>query len=67
MRFTLPLACAGLAFLLSGCSSHRVVATAAQAPVIVSDTVRETLPNDYLRVSFLPLGVEATTLSRPGA
>jgi hypothetical protein len=68
MRCTLSLACAGLTLLASGCSAHHVnVSTAAQAPVIVSDSVREALPNDYLRVSFLPPGVEATTLSRPGA
>jgi hypothetical protein len=68
MRFTLSLACIGVALLASGCAAHRVsVATTAQAPVVVSDTVREQLPNDYLRVSFLPAGVEATTLSRPGA
>jgi hypothetical protein len=29
--------------------------------------VRESLPNDYLRVSFLPAGVSVTSLSRPGA
>jgi hypothetical protein len=67
MRFTLPLSCAGIVFLLSGCAAHRVAVTTAQAPVVVSDTVREAVPNDYLRVSFLPPGVEATTLSRPGA
>ena len=68
MRFTLSLACASVALLASGCAAHRVsIATTVPAPVVVSDTVREELPNDYLRVSFLPAGVEATTLSRPGA
>jgi hypothetical protein len=68
MRFTLSFACAGVALLASGCAAHRVsIATTVPAPVVVSDTVREELPNDYLRVSFLPAGVEATTLSRPGA
>jgi len=37
------------------------------APVVVSDKVRETLPNDYLRVTFVPAGVAVTTLSRPGS
>jgi hypothetical protein len=37
------------------------------APVVVSDTVRETLPNDYLRVTFVPAGVTITTLSQPGS
>jgi hypothetical protein len=68
MRFTLSLACASIVLLVSGCAAHHAsTATLAQAPVLVSDTVREALPNDYLRVSFLPAGVEATTLSRPGA
>lgn len=37
------------------------------APVVVSDSVRETLPNDYLRITFVPAGVTVTTLSRPGS
>lgn len=37
------------------------------APVVISDSVRETLPNDYLRVTFVPAGVTVTTLSRPGS
>jgi hypothetical protein len=36
-------------------------------PVVQAGAVRETLPNDYLRVSFLPAGVAVTSLSRPGA
>src|ERR1700761_4753367 len=67
MRFTIFLACAGMTLLASGCAVHRVNIATAPAPVVVSDTARETLPNDYLRVSFLPAGVQATTLSRPGA
>jgi hypothetical protein len=70
VRLSLPLACAGVIFLISGCAAHHVnVASAAvpAAPVVVSDTVREALPNDYLRVSFLPAGVAVTSLSRPGA
>jgi hypothetical protein len=67
MRFTL-LTCAGAALLASGCAAHRAgVAPESSAPVVVSDTARELLPNDYLRLSFLPAGVQATTLSRPGA
>jgi hypothetical protein len=71
MRLTLPLACASAVLLVSGCAGHRVnVATApalAVAPVVTVDSVREVLPNDYLRVSFLPAGVPVTSLSRPGA
>jgi hypothetical protein len=35
--------------------------------VVVAGSVREAPPNDYLRVSFLPAGVQVTSLSRPGA
>ncbi|HEX3106925.1 MAG TPA: hypothetical protein VHQ22_21010 [Terriglobales bacterium] len=37
------------------------------APVVVADSVRESLPGDYLRVSFLSAGTPVTSLSRPGA
>jgi hypothetical protein len=64
MRITLFL----LALLACGCGSHRVnVTPAVPAPVVASDTVREVLPGDYLRISFLPAGIVPTTLSRPGA
>lgn len=66
MRLRFCCVCASLVMLVSGCASHRVMKT-AQAPVVVNDTVREALPNDYLRVSFVPAGVKVTTLSRPGA
>ncbi len=39
----------------------------AAAPVVVSDSDREALPNDYLRIVFVPAGVSVTTLSRPGS
>lgn len=53
---------------LCGCAAHRPMQPmVAQAPVVVSGTVREALPNDYMRVSFLPAGVKVTSLSRPGA
>lgn len=66
MRLRFCCVCASFVMLVSGCASHRVMKT-AQAPVVVNDTVREALPNDYLRVSFVPAGVKVTTLSRPGA
>jgi hypothetical protein len=57
--------------VLSGCAVHRAAKLAtpggAAAPVVVAETVREAAPNDYLRISFLPAGVEPTSLSRPGA
>jgi len=68
MRFTLPLVCTGAALLACGCAAHRVgVAPSVLPPVVVADTVRETQPGDYLRVSFLPASVKVTSLSRPGA
>lgn len=67
MRPAHYLACFTIAFLLSGCAHHVNVTPAAMAPVVVFDHGRETLPNDYFRVSFLPAGVTPTTLSRPGA
>lgn len=63
MRSTLSLACLGFVLLASGFS----VAQAGPAPVVVSDTDREALPNDYLRITFVPAGVAVTTLSKPGA
>ena len=53
-------------------ADSREVATAAQvaptriavAPVVVSGAIREALPGDYLRVAFLPAGVNPTCLSR---
>lgn len=63
-------ACALL--LISGCAAHRVATVGAPiaggaAPVVVADSVRESLPNDYLRVSFLPAGVPVTSIAKPGA
>ncbi len=68
IRFTLPLACIGIVLVVSGCAAHHVpVVTAASAPVVVADTVREAPPSDFLRVSFLSAGTKVTSLSRPGA
>jgi hypothetical protein len=67
---------ASLMLALSGCAAHRnhaQIGTSLRtqntnlAPVVVADRVRESLPNDYMRVSFLPAGVQVTSLSRPGA
>lgn len=69
MRFALFLLGAVITLLASGCAGVQRVSklAAIPAPVITSDAVRESLPNDYLRVSFLPAGVKVTSLSRPGA
>jgi hypothetical protein len=67
MRFVLLLVSTTLV-CACGCARHMVrTAGLAQAPVAASDIVRESLPNDYLRVSFLLPGVKVTSLSRPGA
>jgi hypothetical protein len=68
MRPLLCVVAVLLTYGLSGCAARRVRAAApAQAPVAVSGTVRESLPNDYMRVSFLAAGTPVTSLSRPGA
>src|ERR1700676_448111 len=68
MRVWLSVVSASLVCVACGCAEHAVrPAIRPQAPVVVSDTARETPPNDYLRVSFLPAGVKVTSLSRPGA
>src|SRR5579862_6917059 len=57
-----------IALLAAACGPHRVSGTApVHAPAAVTATVRESLPDDYLRVSFLSPGVKVTSLSRPGA
>jgi hypothetical protein len=59
--------------LVTGCAAHHRAFAAnpaqapASAPVVISDSVRESLPGDYLRVSFLSPGTPVTNLSRPGA
>jgi hypothetical protein len=71
MRLSFALTLSAAALLASGCATQRVssplAATEALAPVAANGAVREALPNDYLRVSFLPAGVPVTSLSRPGA
>ncbi|HET9285641.1 MAG TPA: hypothetical protein VFR24_27125 [Candidatus Angelobacter sp.] len=66
MRFIASFICASAVFLACGCATHRA-AIRTSAPVVVSDSVRENLPGDYLRISFLPPNVPVTTLSRPGS
>lgn len=63
MRLALSFFSASILLLACGCATHRV----SVAPVVVSDDVRETLPNDYLRVGFLKPGTPVSSLSRPGA
>ncbi|HKV95219.1 MAG TPA: hypothetical protein VJW20_21925 [Candidatus Angelobacter sp.] len=66
MRFIVSFIC-GAAILACGCATHRAATPQFSAPVVVSDSVREAVPGDYLRVSFLPPNVAVTTLSRPGS
>lgn len=71
MRVWSFLGCWSAAVLISGCAAHRVATVpptgSASAPVVVADSVREALPNDYVRVSFLPQGVPVTSIAKPGA
>jgi hypothetical protein len=49
-------------------STTLTLAVAAQtAPVVTDAQVRENLPNDYLRISFVPASVQVTSLARPRA
>lgn len=38
-----------------------------QDPAKITDELRESAPNDYLRVTFVPAGTTITSLARPGA
>jgi hypothetical protein len=70
---SLSLVCSCAVLFTIGCAAHRrtnavnPVRVPVPAPVVISDSVRESLPGDYLRMSFLPAGVAVTSLSRPGA
>ncbi|HEY2362347.1 MAG TPA: hypothetical protein VGK36_14595 [Candidatus Angelobacter sp.] len=73
MRSAFFLFCSYVVLFATGCAAHRRASAAnpAQvptlAPVLISDSVRESVPGDYLRVSFLSAGTPVTNLSRPGA
>ena len=73
MRSAFFLVCCYAVLLVTGCATHHRAGAAnpaqasAPAPVVISDSVRESLPGDYLRVSFLSPGTPVTNLSRPGA
>ncbi len=71
MRFFLTLTLAVAATLTGAAQTHHTAkhtaAAEAPAPVVVDGVVREAVPNDYLRVTFLPAGIPVTSLSRPGA
>src|SRR5215831_413898 len=56
-----------LVFIAAALLSPAFSIAQATAPVVVSDTDREAVPNDYLRITFVPAGVAVTTLSRPGS
>lgn len=60
----------GFVSLALGCSSHKIpVSNSSQrmAPAEVTRAVRESVPNDYLRVIYVPKGVDVHSLSKPGA
>lgn len=68
MRSAFFLICSCAVLFSTGCATHRVsAASLGSAPVVISASVRESLPGDYLRVSFLSPGTPVTNLSRPGA
>jgi hypothetical protein len=74
MKARILISCVSVVIVVSGCAEHRaatvtppVAGAAATAPVVVAETVREAVPNDYLRVSFLPVGVPLTSIAKPGA
>ena len=70
MRCAFSLAFSFALFLSTACSVLRAQTSpgaTSTPPVVQAGAVRETLPNDYLRVSFLPAGVAVISLSRPGA
>jgi len=71
MRCSFSITLAAAALLVSGCAvqraASRLAVSGSLAPVVANGAVREALPNDYLRVSFLPAGVPVVSLSRPGA
>ena len=66
MRSAFFIVCSCAVLFSSGCAAHRA-AKINSAPVVISGSVRESLPGDYLRVSFLSPGTPVTNLSRPGA
>jgi len=71
MKARIFLGCVCAVMMMTGCAKHRVATvplpSAAAAPVVVAEMVREAAPNDYLRVSFLPAGVPVTSIAKPGA
>lgn len=67
-RSALSVVCSCAVLFFTGCATHRVsAANLGSAPAVVSGSVRESLPGDYLRVSFLSPGTPVTNLSRAGA
>ena len=67
MRSAFLLVCSYVVLSLLGARPIVPAWNLAPAPVVISGSVRESLPDDYLRVSFLPAGTPITNLSRPGA
>ncbi|MBZ5491943.1 MAG: hypothetical protein LAO76_13510 [Acidobacteriia bacterium] len=76
MRSLFVLVCSCLGFFATGCAAHHRAATPDSiqarppAPVVVSGSVRESLPGDYLRLIFPSKGTvitQITKLSAPGA
>lgn len=66
MKLAFSLTILVIELLALGCAHHRFNLT-EPAPAALTATVRQAVPGDYLRVSFLPASVKVTSLSRPGA
>lgn len=75
MRLPWLFACSLLVIVFTaGCAAHRAarsrptsLAPTIAAPAVVVDNIRESLPGDYLRISFVSAGVQVTSISRPGS
>lgn len=66
VRVVLPLVYAAIASLVCGCASHLLrPATLAGPPVVVSDTVRESLPNDLDPDFIAKAGGDGTCTATP--
>lgn len=73
MRSAFFLICSCVGFFATGCAAHHRAATPDSiqapppAPVVVSGSVRESLPGDYLRLIFPPKGTVITQITKLSA
>lgn len=71
LRLKLVLSLAAMLLSSIACAAQAPASTPpvtlTQAPVVVTESARDTLPNDYLRVGFMPSGRTVTSIGKPGA